>query len=530
MRPTRRPGSFQPLYALALAIAAHTMGAGALAAPVEPTQKPNIVVILADDLGYGDVACYNPERGKVPTPAIDRLAREGLRFTDAHSASGVCSPSRYALLTGRYPWRTRLQSGIVGLWEPPLIAPKRLTLASLAAAQGYHTACVGKWHLGWDWPVQSGERVHLQGLGGKPGGGGKVTTQLTPERVEAWKAIFSRPIAGGPTARGFHTYFGTDVPNWPPYCFIENDRTLGLPSVLLPASALVKNQASIQGPALPGWSLEEVLPALTDRACRVIEERAKAKSPFLLYLPLTSPHTPIAVAPAWRGRSALKHAYADFVMQTDATVGRVLDTLAAQGIADRTLVVFTSDNGCASYIGVPELEAAGHYPSGPLRGYKASIWEGGHRVPFIMRWPGVAPAGGVCGQTVGSVDLLATVAQALGVALPVDAGEDSVSLMPLFKRGDQPVREGLVHQSAAGGLALRSGRWKLIFGDKDGDKPQLFDLERDLSEKTDVAGQQPEEVARLTELMKRYIREGRSTPGERRPNDVPVRLAKRLGL
>jgi arylsulfatase A-like enzyme len=370
----------------------------------------------------------------------------------------------------------------------------------------------------------------LSGLGGKPGGGGKAVTQLTPERLEAWKAIFSRPIPGGPTARGFHTYFGTDVPNWPPYCFIENDRTLGIPSALLPKESLEKNQASFQGPAMPGWDLAQILPALTDRACRVIEERAKAQSPFLLYFALTSPHTPIAVAPAWRGRSALNHSYADFVMQTDATVGRVLDTLAAQGVADRTLVVFTSDNGFAAYAGARELEAAGHYPSGPLRGYKASIWEGGHRVPFILRWPGVAQAGAVCGQTVGSVDLIATLAQALGVNLPPDAGEDSVSLLPLFKRGDQPVREGLVHQAAAGGLALRSGRWKLIFGDKEGDAPQLFDLEHDLAEKTNLASQHPEEVARLTEQMKRYIRDGRSTPGERQVNDVPVRLAKRLGL
>ncbi len=499
--------------------------------PAACAATPNVVVILADDLGYGDVACYNPGRGKIPTPHIDRLAADGLRFTDAHAASAVCSPTRYGLLTGRYPWRTRLQQGIVGVWGPPLIAPDRLTIAGLAKRHGYHTACVGKWHLGWDWPIAADQKKHFQGLGGQAGGGGTVKTEPTPEQVATWKAVFAKPIPGGPTARGFDAYFGTDVPNWPPYCLIENDRTVGVPSTLQPAADFAKNQASLQGPALPGWKLDAVLPALADRACSIIADRAKARTPFLLYLPLTAPHTPIAVAKEWQGKSAIRHAYADFVMQTDAVVGRVLEALKAAGVADDTLVVFTSDNGCAAYIGAKDLEAKGHFPSGPLRGYKADAWEGGHRVPFVVRWPGTVKPGTTCGQTVGSVDLLATLADVLGEKLPATAGEDSVSLLPLLRGGDAAVHEGVVHQASTGVFAIRSGKWKLILGPGNGPvaaaKPHLYDLSADLAEATDVSAAHPAEVERLTKLLERLIAAGRSTPGEKQKNDVPVTVVKK---
>lgn len=499
---------------------------GVAAPPVESAAKPNIVVILADDLGYGDVSCYNPGRGKIPTPNIDALALGGMRFTDAHSSSGVCSPTRYSLLTGRYHWRTRLQAGIVGVWGAPLIAPDRVTIAGLAKRQGYHTACVGKWHLGWDWPIQADERKHFQGLGGK--GTEKAKTEPTAEQVAVWKRVFSQSILGGPTTRGFDEYFGTDVPNWPPYCFIENDRTIGLPSVLLHPKEFTNNLASLQGPALPEWKFEAVLPTLADRACEVIAKQSRAKTPFLLYLPLTAPHTPIAVATEWQGKSSLKHPYADFVMQTDAVVGRVLETIKLAGIEDNTLVVFTSDNGCAPYIGAKELEARGHFPSGPLRGYKADAWEGGHRVPFIVRFPGVVKASSQSSQTVCSVDLLATIADVLGLKLPEGAGEDSVSLLPLFRGDDWPIHEAVVHHSAAGVFAIRSGKWKLILGPgsgaRNGAAPHLYDLAADLAETTDLATKHPEEVKRLTELLIRLIGEGRSTPGERQKNDVTISI------
>ncbi|MEK7752327.1 MAG: sulfatase-like hydrolase/transferase, partial [Acidobacteriota bacterium] len=319
-----------------------------------PSSRPNILIILADDLGYGDVQCYNSQRGKIPTPNIDRLAAEGMRFMDGHSSSGVCSPSRYALLTGRYHWRSRLQQGIVPVWGAPLIAPDRLTVAGLAKEYGYRTGCIGKWHLGRDWPITQEQRKHFTGFGGKAGGGGEVSATITDAHRATWRNVFSRPIPGGPTTRGFDEYFGTDVPNWPPYCFIENDRTVGIPSELLPAEKLATNQASLQGSALQGWQLETILPTLGGRATDFIRRQAAAKQPFLLYLPLTSPHTPLAVNEQWLGKSGL-NLYADFVMETDAIVGRVLEALRESGVAENTLVLFTSDNGCAPYIGVDEL-------------------------------------------------------------------------------------------------------------------------------------------------------------------------------
>jgi arylsulfatase A-like enzyme len=494
---------------------------GAKALPPAP---PNILVILADDLGYGDVQCYNPQRGKIPTPNIDRLATEGMRFTDGHSSSGVCSPSRYALLTGRYHWRSRLQQGIVPVWGTPLIAPDRLTVAGLAKQHGYRTACIGKWHLGRDWPITDPQRQHFTGFGGQAGGGGAISTTVTDAHRATWREVFSQRIPGGPTTRGFDEYFGTDVPNWPPYCFIENDRTVGIPSELLPADTLATNQASLQGPALRDWQLEAILPTLGDRAVDFIRRQAKAKQPFLLYLPLTSPHTPLAVNRQWLGKSGL-NLYADLVMETDAIVGRVLEALRESGAAENTIVLFTSDNGCAPYIGAKELESKGHFPSGPLRGYKGDVFEGGHRVPFIVRWPGVVKPGVVCRQLVHQADLIATVADILGTKLPDHAGEDSFSLLPLLKGGEKPVREHAVSCASSGVPGLRRGSWKLILGRDPTAKTdvQLYNLDSDIGEKTNVASEKPELVAEMRALMERVITDGRSTPGAKQNNDVQVR-------
>ncbi|HPA17796.1 MAG TPA: arylsulfatase [Verrucomicrobiae bacterium] len=486
--------------------------------------QPNIVIILADDLGYGDVRCYNRERGKIATPNIDRLAEEGMRFTDGHSSSGVCSPSRYALLTGRYHWRTRLQAGIVGVFGEPLIAPERMTIAGLAQTKGYRTACIGKWHLGWDWSIPDEKAAHFRGFGGKAGGGGKVVANATDADRAAWRELFSKPIGGGPTTRGFGEYFGTDVPNWPPYCFIENDRTVGMPSELLPAELLRKHQASLQGPALEGWRLEAILPALCDRAVDFIRRQAGGRGPFLLYLPLTSPHTPIAVLEEWRGKSGLI-AYADYVMETDALVGRVLDALAQSGEADNTLVLFTSDNGCAPYIGAKEMEAKGHFPSGPLRGYKGDVFEGGHRVPFIVRWPGVVRPGAACGRLVHHADVMATLADIFGAKLPDGVGEDSFSLLPLLKGEDRRVREHAVSCAASGIPGLRKGPWKLILAPdaKSGTPVQLYNLDSDIGESHNVAAENAGTVAEMSALIERLVAEGRSTPGAPRQNDVEVR-------
>lgn len=503
---------------------------GALAAAeTPPLSRPNVIVILADDLGYGDVQCNNPERGKIPTPCIDRLAAQGMRFTDAHSSSGVCSPSRYTLLTGRYHWRTRLQTGIVGVFGQPLIAPDRLTVAGLARQHGYRTAAIGKWHLGWDWPIPADRREHIVGFSAKG-----APQELTDAHRATWQEVFAKPIPGGPTSRGFDHYFGTDVPNWPPFCFIENDRTVGVPSELLPPAKLKDHQASLQGPALAGWTLEPILPTLADRACAFIADAAKRPEPFLLYVPLTSPHTPLAVNEPWRGKSGL-NAYADFVMETDAVVGRVLDALERSGAAGNTLVLFTSDNGCAPYIGAAALEARGHFPSGPWRGYKGDAWEGGHRMPYVVRWPGVVRPGSVCPQLVHQADLIATLADLWQTELPANAGEDSVSLAPLLRGSDRPVREHAISCASSGQPALRRGPWKLIpaatgggnFARRGPEQPPsavlLYNLDADPGETRNLAPEQPERVAEMRALLESLIRNGRSTPGEAQKNDIRVR-------
>jgi arylsulfatase A-like enzyme len=491
----------RPLFALLLALAA-VRGAD---------RPPNVLLILADDLGYGDVHAYNPTRGKIPTPHLDKLAAEGMRFTDAHSSSGVCSPSRYALLTGRYHWRTRLQSGIVGVFGEPLIAPDRLTIAGLAKRAGYRTAAIGKWHLGWDWPIDEADRALFRGT--------KEGAAAAPEANRAaWAKVFGQKIPGGPTTRGFDQYFGTDVPNWPPYCFIENDRTVGIPSEFLPAENFRKNLASQPGPALPGWQLERILPTLTDRACAFVTESSRGPAPWLLYLPLTTPHTPLAVNDAWKGKSGLENAAADLIMETDAAVGRVLAAVAAAGAERDTLVIFASDNGFAAYAGAKELEAKGHFPSGPLRDYKTSVHEGGHRGPFLVRWPGKVAAGATNGQLVHHADVLATLAEILGTALPADAGEDSFSFLPLLKGVDAPTRPHAVSCAAAGTPGLRVGSWKYIATEP----AQLYDLATDLGETKNLAQQEAARLAEMKALLEKLITEGRSTPGAAQKNDVKV--------
>ncbi|MBL8825831.1 MAG: arylsulfatase [Planctomycetaceae bacterium] len=446
------------------------------------------MLILADDMGHGHVSRLNPQ-AKFQTPHIDRLASQGVTLTDAHSGSAVCSPTRYGLLTGRYAWRTKLVSGVLKPYDPPLIEANRLTLPALLKQHGYHTACVGKWHLGWDWQLPQN--------GGEPD--------------------FRQPIAGGPTTRGFDHYFGTDVPNYPPYCYIENDRTLGLPTAH-------KEQVRLEGRAgamLPGWKFDAILPGLVERGERYIASRAATREPFFLYMPLTSPHEPINPSAEFRGKSGLG-ALADFILETDAVVGRIAAAIERAGIADNTLFIFTADNGSSTYAGGDELIRLGHAPSAKFRGFKASIYEGGHRVPFMARWPGQIAAGSTSTETICLTDMLATMAQVVGAKLPDDAGEDSYNVLGAL-RGEShsmPIREATVHQSAAGQLAIRQGRWKLIVPLGPERKPilddptqaTLYDLEADPVEQHDRAAAEPEVVARLTKLLDQYRRTGRSHP------------------
>jgi arylsulfatase A-like enzyme len=492
-----------------------------------PTAKPNVVVVLADDLGIGDVRCYNPA-GKIPTPHLDALAAAGLRFTDAHTPSGVCTPTRYGLMTGRYCWRTKLQSGVLGGLSPRLIEPGRQTVASLLKGQGYVTGCIGKWHLGMDWEL-------------KPG---KAVTELNIEpREQVFNVEYNRPIRNGPLAVGFDSYFGIAASlDMVPYTFIRDDRVTADPTEdrKFPMSAGRPNAFTRLGPTAPGFEADAVLPTLvTDAEAFLARRAAEPAKPFFLYLPLTTPHTPILPSAEWAGKSAVGP-YGDFVMQTDAAVGRVLAALDKHGQAANTLVIVTSDNGCSPQADFPALKAKGHDPSNGYRGTKADVYEGGHRVPFLARWPGVVTPG-VSDRLVCLTDVFRTVADLTGMAVGDAAGEDSVSFLPTLRGEPAAGRTGLVMHSVNGSFAVRDGAMKLCLcpgsggwsAPRPGRDPvaglppvQLFDLAADPAERTNLAASQPQSVERLTAGLEKWLADGRSTPGKPQANAVAVNLRK----
>jgi arylsulfatase A-like enzyme len=481
-------------------------------------EKPNIIYILADDLGYGDLRCLNPG-GKIPTPHADRLAAGGMVFTDAHSTSSVCTPTRYSVLTGRYNWRSRMKKGVLNGFSPRLIEPGRQTVPGFLRKNGYATACLGKWHLGMDWAQNDG----------KPAG-----ATANPAKID-----YSKPIQNGPTALGFHEFFGISASlDMPPFVYIENDRVTEIPTV--------EKEFYRRGPAGEKFEAVDVLPELTRRAVAYIERRAapsRTGEPFFLYLPLPSPHTPIVPTAEWQGKSGL-NAYADFVMQTDATVGAVMDALDREDIANDTLLIFTSDNGCSREADYPELLSKGHNPSFHFRGWKSDIFEGGHRVPFIVRWPSRVKAGTVSDQIVCLVDLFATCAGILDTKLPDEVAEDSVSILPVLDgSASGPLREAVVHHSINGSFSIRQGRWKLCFcpGSGGWSEPipgapetlklppaQLYDLSADIGETRNLQAEHPEVVARLSKLLKRYVDEGRSTPGAPQQNTGAVEIQPQM--
>lgn len=485
--------------------------------------RPNFLIILADDLGYGDVQCYNPDRGKIPTPHLDRLAAQGMKFTDGHSSSAGCTPSRYSLLTGRYDVRNRMEGvGVFGAFGgPPLIPEDRLTIASLVKQRGYRTECMGKWHVGWEWPIERAERELLGTRQTNTLEEHYVPPTVTAEQRAAWQRIFARPVGGGPTALGFDHYFGIDSAGWPPFCFIENDRTVGVPNRLLSAAELPRDYsiAASQGPANEDWRFVATMPEIAKHACETIASSASSKQPFLLYLPLPAPHQPWVVSDEWRGKSGLG-TYADWVMQLDATVGRVIEALDRTDAAGNTLVLFGSDNGFAGY-SLKELNDRGHFPSGPLRGSKAQPYEGGHREPFIARWPAVVKPGRVCSQLVLQTDIFATIADVLRIEVPDDASEDSFSFLPLLRGESRAVREHAIHSSGQGAYALRRGSWKLIVDTADKWKPpvQLYNLAEDLGERKNLADVEPARVAEMRALLMKLIHDGRSTTGRPQHND-----------
>lgn len=479
---------------------------------------PNIVVILADDFGVGDVQAHYPDN-KIATPNLDRLVQQGMSFTDAHSPSAVCTPTRYGLLTGRYAWRTRLQEWVLAAYEPPLIAEDRPTLPGFLRDHGYRTVCIGKWHLGWEWPGPQPSRMM--------------------EQVHAQKSLewdFTRPILGGPTARGFDYYFGTDVPNAPPFTFIENDTVVIQPTARYhydPSEGVVMPRKFDGLPMAPGWRFDEILPELTRRAVQQVHDLGAREEPFFLYFPMTSPHEPVVPSAPFKGKSGIAP-IADFVMETDWSAGQVIQALDDAGIADNTIVIFTADNGHSHYTGWEHLIAAGHLPSGPYRGHKGDIWEGGHRVPLILRWPGRIAATQSNDQLVSLTDLFATCVDVVGADLPEDGAEDSFSFLPaVLGRHPAERRKTIVNHSNQGEFALQDGPWKLVYrlsganlAESRG-KPtvaELYNLEGDVSEQHDLAAQHPETVARMRQELDRLIARGASRPDRPAANDTDVRF------
>ena len=481
------------------------------------TQRPNIVYILADDLGIGDVRAFNPE-GKIATPNIDRLAAEGMRFTDAHSGSAVCTPTRYGLLTGRYAWRTRLQSGVCWGYSRPLIAESRLTIASMLEQQGYHTGCVGKWHLGLTWGLHDTDRVP------------------SDNPRQSWDNIdFAEPILSGPRQLGFEYFFGISASlDMHPYVYLENDRVTQVPGTIAPASSGMAFWR--KGPIAADFEHLSVLDKLTEQAVQYIHQQDQQR-PFFLYFPLTAPHKPIFPAERFRGQSGLNE-WGDFVLQVDWCIGQVMQAIETKGFAEDTLFIVTSDNGATPGADFSALAKKGHSPSYHFRGHKADIFEGGHRVAFVARWPAVIQAGSTSDQTICHTDLLATAAEITGVELPANAGEDSVSLLPAMRQTVQgPLREAAVHHSVNGSFAIRRGRWKLCFcpgsGGWSSPRPpqarrqqlpavQLYDLATDIGETKNLHAEHPQVVEELTSLLQKYVSDGRSTPGARQNNDHPV--------
>ncbi len=479
--------------------------------------SPNIVVILADDLGYGDVKALNPEC-KIKTPNLDRLARGGKIFTDAHSSSSVCTPTRYGLLTGRYNWRSRLKSGVLWGYSRRLIEPDRLTLGGMLQQRGYHTACIGKWHLGQDWTLKDG--------------GVAEQAEASTGQALGWEIDYKAPIRNGPNSAGFDYFHGISASlDMRPYMFIENDRAL--------FTKVVEKGFNRLGAADVDFEAIDVLPRITEKCVDYIDQRAKQKGPFFVYFPLNAPHTPILPTPEWQGKSGINK-YCDFVMQVDWTVGQVMQALDRNGVAENTLIIFTSDNGCSPAAKIPEMQAAGHYPSHIYRGHKADIFEGGHRIPFIARWPQHIGPGTKSDQLVCLTDIMATCADIVGVKLPGNAAEDSVSMLPALLGEDEgPLREAAVHHSINGSFSIRQENWKLELCPGSGGwsfpRPgrddqtglpsiQLYDLGADPGETNNLQAEHPEVVKRLTALLEKYVRDGRSTPGPKQSNNGEVKI------
>ncbi len=482
-----------------------------LSAALPAAGKPNIVILYADDMGYGDLRANHPE-SKISTPHLDKLAASGMRFTDAHSSSGICTPSRYAMLTGRHHWRDF--HSIVGSFGPPVFKQDRLTLPAMLKAEGYHTACIGKWHLGWDWDAIR-----------KPG---TARNSLRHKDFD-----WSRPVPGGPLDRGFDHYFGDDVINFPPYAWIENDRFPKAPDTglkaILPEKPKEGSWECRPGPARSDWNFHDNLPEITRRAEDFVRSRKGQEQPFFLYVPFPSPHAPIIPTEDFEGKSGAGP-FGDYVAQTDDACGRILAALAESGLEDNTVVVFSSDNGAEVYAYERERKY-GHWSSGPFRGIKRDIYEGGHHVPMVVRWPGVTKPGSVSGALLCQVDLMATFAALTGYELPPASAEDSHDFLPYLRGEGKAPRTALVHNTYQDIYAIRRGDWLFIeaasgearpapedwkkkhaIPPEDSLETELYNLKDDPGQRHNLSASRPETVQELRKLLARIRTQGHSAP------------------
>ena len=462
----------------------------------EGKTKPNIVFIMADDLGYGEISALNqnPDKGKIPTPHVDRLVAEGMTFTDAHSGSAVCTPTRYGLLTGRYAWRTRLQSGVVQGHDSCLIDKETLTIGEMLREKGYKTGIVGKWHLNF---------IYADPATGEKG-----------DQDYKLKPPINSLIMDGPLDHGFDYFYG--------YHHSRDMQTVS------ENRRVIAHEPPVT-----------MLPGIEEKSIDFIKrhaERAVSGQPFFLYVALSSPHSPVVPTEEWQGKSGLND-HADFVMQTDHTVGQIVEAIDAAGLRENTLVVFTSDNGTSGPTSnIEELEEMGHYPSWILRGSKADIWDGGHRVPFIVRWPGITEAGSQSGELICHTDFMPAIADIIEYKMPVDAAVDGVSYRNiLLGNGLKRNRPEVVHHSYYGKFAIRSEKWKLVLcaGSGGWSEPrdekareqglpgiQLYNMETDIQEQKNLQAQHPEIVNELTKTLETFVENGRSTPGSNQKNDI----------
>ncbi len=477
--------------------------------------KPNVIVIYTDDQGYGDAGCLN-DLSKFETPNLDRLAREGMTFTDAHCSDTVCTPSRYGLLTGRYSWRTTLKRGVYGAEKRCLIADGRMTLASLLHDSGYATAMIGKWHLGMDFPGERGNRDWSQPVRDMPLDKGFDYFWGIPASMNygvlAW--------FDGRHAKVPPTQYTQKKPNkiaisdyriMPPYEPRIGD--VGTTSEL----GVVRGKLEVA----PDFVDSECLTRFTDKTIEWITQHAadaREGKPFFVYLPYTSPHKPVIPIEKFRGKSEAG-AYGDFMIETDWHVGRILELLDREQLSRNTIVVFTSDNGPET-TWKERAKKFQHQSNGIYRDGKRSIYEGGHRVPFFVRWPASVIADTVSTTPICQTDLLATLAAIVGTELPDDAGEDSVSFLASMTRGSITPRPPIIHHSSNGRFAIREGKWKLVMETKKQPR-ELYDLVSDPSETSDVIADHSAVADSLAEKISDIVRQGRSRPGPPQPNDTP---------